>query len=117
VKVEIDELPARRALPPFDVVGHLILPVAIACGALADLSLRGSGVPSLLAVGLAASHLWIALRDWTTRKYYLLGTVAASISAIHSLGSKPVLDWTVWFIILVSAAMLVEGLLDQRVVS
>jgi len=97
------------------VVGHLILPVAIACGALADLSLRGSGVPSLLAVGLAASHLWIALRDWTTRKYYLLGAVAASISAVQSLVSpEPVLAWTVWFIILISAAMLVEGLLDIR---
>ena len=115
VKVEIEGPPPRRRLPPFDLVGHLILPLAIACGALADISLRGSGVPSLLALGLAASHLRIALRDWTTRKYYLLGTVAASLSALHSIVSPgDGVAWIVGFIIFVSAAMLVEGLLDLR---
>ena len=109
--------PATRLLPPtYDPAGHLALPIAMAAGALADVMLRGSGTPSLLALGLAVSHLRIAIRDWPSRKYYLLGTLAASISAIHFMFvSQPqVLDWTVWFLILTSSAMLVEGLLDLR---
>jgi hypothetical protein len=105
-----------RPVPPFDLAGHLLLPIAMACGALLDITLRGSGVPSLLALALAASHLRIALRDWPSRKHYLLGTLAASISAVHFMfvPQHQALDWTIWFLILVCAAMCVEGLLDYR---
>jgi hypothetical protein len=114
--VEIEPPSTMRPVPPFDLAGHLLLPIAMACGALLDITLRGSGVPSLLALALAASHLRIALRDWPSRKHYLLGTLAASISAVHFMfvPQHQALDWTLWFLILVCAAMLVEGLLDYR---
>lgn len=102
--------------PPFDAAGHMILPIAMAAGALSDVLLRGAGLPSLLALALGLSHLRIALRDWPSRQYYLLGAVAASSSAIHFIFVTPpqILDWAVWFVILTSSAMLVEGLLDLR---
>ena len=111
------EVPAQILdVPPFDLLGHFVLPVAIACGALVDTTTRGAGFPSLLALAFAASHLRIALRDWPTRRYYLLGAVAGSISAVHFMfvSQSQVLDWTVWFLILTCSAMLVEGLLDYR---
>jgi hypothetical protein len=113
---EID-VPVRVPdVPRFDALGHLLLPFAAASGALVDVATRGSGFPSLLALALAASHLRIAIRDWPSRKHYLLGAVAASISAVHFMfvSTLQVLDWTVWFLILTSSAMLVEGLLDLR---
>jgi hypothetical protein len=114
--VETEPELTRTAPPAFDLAGHIGLPIAIAAGALADILLRGSGTPSLLALSLAASHLRIALRDWPSRRYYLLGTVAATTSAVQFMFVTPpqVLDWTVWFLILASSAMLVEGLLDLR---
>ena len=50
------------------------------------------------------------------RKHYLLGTLAASISAVHFMfvSGPRVFDWAVWFVILVCGAMVVEGLLDLR---
>ena len=115
-RLEIEPAVTLPLPPPYDPAGHLVLPIVIAGGALADIMLRGSGTPSLLALALAASHLRIALRDWPSRKYYLLGTLAASISAVHFMfvSTQQVLDWTVWFLILMSSAMLVEGLLDLR---
>jgi hypothetical protein len=116
LEVEIEPPSSIRPGPPFDLAGHLLLPIAMACGALLDITLRGSGVPSLLALALAASHLRISLRDWPSRKHYLLGTMAASISAVHFMfvPRHQALDWTLWFLILVCAAMCVEGLLDYR---
>jgi hypothetical protein len=113
---EIEPTPGMGPVAPFDLAGHLLLPIAMAGGALLDITLRGSGVPSLLATALAASHLRIALRDWPSRRHYLLGTLAASISAAHFMfvPQDQALDWTLWFVILVCAAMLVEGLLDYR---
>jgi hypothetical protein len=115
-KVEIEAPRSGTEVPCFDTLGHLALPLAIACGALVDVAARGSGIPSFLALALAASHLRIALRDWPSRKHYLLGTLAASISAAHFIfvPQHEALDWTVWFLILVCAAMLVEGLFDYR---
>ena len=115
-RVEIEPLVTPPAPPPYDPAGHLVLPIAMAAGALVDVMLRGSGTPSVLALALAVSHLRIALRDWPSRSYYLLGTLAASISAVQFMFVSPqqVLDWTVWFLILTSSAMLVEGLLDLR---
>lgn len=51
------------------------------------------------------------------RKHYLLGTLAAATSAVHFMvvSQARVFDWAIWFVILVSAAMLIEGLLDLRV--
>jgi len=114
--IEIEPSADVRPVPSFDLAGHLLLPIVIACGALVDITLRGSGVPSLLAMALAASHLRIALRDWPSRRHYLIGTLAASISAIHFMfvPQHQALDWTLWFLILVCSAMLVEGLLDLR---
>jgi hypothetical protein len=116
VKTETESDDLVVAVPQFDLLGHLVLPLAMACGALVDIAVRGSGLPSFLALALAASHLRIALRDWPSRKHYLLGTVAASISAAHFMfvPQHQALDWTVWFLILVCAAMLVGGLLDYR---
>ena len=111
------EVPPRLlGVPHFESLGHFVLPFAVACGAVIDIGTRGSGLPSLLALALAASHLRIALRDWPSRKHYLLGALAASISAIHFMFvTEPrILDWTVWFLILTCGAMLVEGLLDLR---
>ena len=114
------EIPSRLPnVPMFDALGHFVLPFAVACGALVDIGTRGSGFPSLLALALAASHLRIATRDWPSRKHYLLGTLAATISAVHFMfvSGPRVFDWAVWFVILVCAAMLVEGLLDWRLAS
>jgi hypothetical protein len=115
-KVEIEAPRSGIEVPRFDTLGHLALPLAIACGALVDVAARGSGIPSFLALALAASHLRIALRDWPSRRHYLLGTLAASVSAVHFMfvPQHQALDWTLWFLILVCAAMLVEGLLDYR---
>jgi hypothetical protein len=115
-KAEIEAPRSGIEVPRFDTLGHLALPLAIACGALVDVAARESGFPSFLALALAASHLRIALRDWPSRKHYLLGTLAASISAVHFMfvPQHQALDWTLWFLILVCAAMLVEGLLDYR---
>ena len=115
-RLEIEPLLTPPAPPPFDPAGHVILPIAMAAGALADVMLPGSGAPSLLALALAMSHLRIALRDWPSRRYYLLGAVAGSISSVHFMFVTPqqILDWTVWFLILTCSAMLVEGLLDLR---
>ncbi len=106
-------------VPLFDSLGHLALPLAIGCGALVDIGIRGAGLPSFLALALAASHLRIALRDWPSRRYYLLGTVTASMSAIHFMfvPQQQALDWMIWFLIAVCTAMLVEGLLDYRLAS
>jgi len=62
------------------------------------------------------SHLRIAVRDWPVRRYYLLGTLAASVSSIHFMfvPEQRVVDWAVWFLILIPAAMLIEGILDAR---
>ena len=108
--------PRLLGVPHFESLGHFVLPFAVACGAVIDIGTRGSGVPSLLALALAASHLRIAVRDWPSRKHYLLGALAASISAIHFMFvTEPrILDWTVWFLILTCGAMLVEGLRDLR---
>ena len=113
----IEPLSASLSPPQFDAGGHMILPIAMAAGALADVLLRGAGMPSLLATALALSHLRIAVRDWPSRQYYLLGTTAAAVSAIHFMFVTPqqILDWTVWFLILICAAMLIEGLLDLRI--
>ncbi len=84
------EVPARLVeVPHFDSLGHFVLPFAIACGAMVDTATRGAGVPSLLALAFAASHLRIALRDWPSRRYYLLGAVAGSISAVHFMFVTP----------------------------
>jgi hypothetical protein len=103
-------------LPRFDTLGHLLLPMAVACGATTDIALRGAGGPSLLAAALAASHLRIAWRDWPPRGHYLLGALAASISAVHFafVPIERTLDWVVWFLLLMSAAWCVEGLRDLR---
>ena len=105
-----------QAMPPPDLVGHVVFPLAIASGAVVDLMLPRSAMPSLLAVSLAASQLWIAGRDWPDRRHYLLGAIAASISAIQFIftGRDRHIDWAVSFVILMSASMLVEGLLDTR---
>lgn len=111
-----EEITVTSHLPRFDVLGHLLLPMAIACGAVVDASLRGGGYPSLMAAALAASHLRIAWRDWPARGHYLLGALAASISAVQ-FAFVPVegtLDWVVWLLLLMSAASLVEGLRDLR---
>jgi hypothetical protein len=108
--------PSEAPAPP-DAVGHLALPILTAFGALIDVGLRGSGAPSLLALALAASHLRIGIRDWPLRKHYLLGTLAAGVSSVQYMfvGEVPPLDWAIWFLILMSSAMVVEGVLDTRV--
>ena len=106
-------------IPPPDVWGHVVLPVAIACGALADVLLRATGLPSFLALALAASHLRIAIRDWPDRKHYLLGAAAACVGAVQHVFIPHVsrLDWALSFLMLVSIAMLIEGFLDRRLES
>jgi hypothetical protein len=101
-------------LSRFDTLGYLVLPIAIAGGALVDIALRGAGLPSLFAAAIAASHLHIAWRDWPSRRHYLLGALAASSSAVHSafVPADRTFDWFVWFLILTSAASLVEGVRD-----
>jgi hypothetical protein len=102
--------------PALDVPGHVLMPLLIGCGAIADVTAGMVGMPSMLALSLAASHLWIAVRDWPRRTHYLLGSAVAAISAVHYmfLGPAQRLEWFVWFLILVSTAMVVEGLLDLR---
>ena len=40
------EIPSRLPdVPTFDLLGHFLLPFAVACGALVDVGTRGSGVP------------------------------------------------------------------------
>ena len=116
--LRIDETPMSE-IPRPDFWGHLALPVAIACGAFADIPLRGSGLPSFLAIAVAASQLRIAIRDWPTRKHYLLGAAAAAVGAVQYVFIATVspLDWAVSFLMLLSTAMLIEGLLDRRLES
>ena len=113
--LQIDNTPMSE-IPHPDFWGHLALPVAIACGAFVDIPLRGSGFPSVLAIAIAASHLRIATRDWPERKHYLLGASAAAVGAAQHMFIAPVspIDWAVSFLMLMSIAMLIEGLLDRR---
>ena len=106
-------------IPPPDLWGHFVLPVAIACGALADVMLRASGRPSFLALAIMASHLRIAIRDWPDRRHYLLGAMAAAVGAVQHvfIAHTSRLDWALSFLLLVSLAMLIEGLLDRRLES
>jgi hypothetical protein len=110
--VPVDE--KRPTIPTPDFWGHLVLPLAIACGALVDILVRGQGVPSFLALGLAASHARIAVRDWPFRKHYLIGVVAAATAAIQHMLIRSTPEWGFWFLILVSLAMAIEGALDLR---
>jgi hypothetical protein len=105
-------------VPCFDFIGHFVLPLAMGSGALIDVLTRGSGLPSALAIGIAASQLRVATRDWPRRAYYLVGTITASISAVHHMfvGAE-FLDWALWLLIFVGSAMLLEGLLDLRLFS
>ena len=114
----IDVAPMSE-IPRPDFWGHLALPVAIACGALVDIPFRGSGFPSVLAIAIAASHLRIATRDWPERKHYLLGALAAAVASVQHMFISQVsaLDWAVSFVLLLSIAMLIEGLLDRRLES
>ena len=114
----VKETPMNE-IPCPDFWGHLALPVVIACGAFADIPLRGSGLPSFLALAVAASHLRIAIRDWPDRKHYLLGAAAAAVGAVQHMFIATVspLDWAVSFLMLLSIAMLIEGLLDRRLES
>lgn len=117
VRPVVDDAPGEIAsLPRFDTLGYLVLPIAMACGALADIGLRGTGFPSLFAAAIAASHLRIAWRDWPTRGHYLVGAGAAAASAVHFafVPAERTFDWFVWFLILTSAASLVEGVRDYR---
>ena len=111
--------PSMSEIPRPDFWGHLVLPAAMACGALADIPIRESGFPSFLALALGASHLRIAIRDWPDRKHYLLGAAAGFVGAAQHMmvGSLSHLDWAVSFLMLVSTAMLIEGLLDRRLES
>jgi hypothetical protein len=107
----------RYTVPPaLDVPGHVLMPLLIGCGAIVDVRANMVGMPSMLALSLAASHLWIAVRDWPRRTHYLLGSAAAAISAVHHMfiAREQQLEWFVWFLILVSSAMVVEGLFDLR---
>ena len=92
------------------------MPLLIGCGAIVDVAAGMAGMPSLLALSLAASHLWIAVRDWPRRTHYLLGCAAAAVSAVHHMfiAREQQLEWFVWFLILVSSAMVVEGVFDLR---
>jgi hypothetical protein len=117
VRHVLEDAPDEIApLPGFDTLGYLVLPIAIVCGALADVALRGTGLPSLFAAAIAASHLRIAWRDWPARGYYLLGAFAAAISTVHFafVPAERTFDWFVWFLMLTSAASLVAGLMDYR---
>ena len=99
------------SVPPPDFWGHLALPIATACGALIDISLRGSGYPSAMAMALAASHAWIAFRDWPVRRHFVLGAAAAIVSTVQHMVLAP-LDWAIWFLILFGTTTLIEGALD-----
>jgi hypothetical protein len=117
VRPVVQDPPGEIApLSRFDTLGYLVLPIAIACGALADIALRGAGFPSLFAAAIGASHLRIVWRDWPSRPHYLLGALAASISAVHFafVPAGRTFDWFVSFLMLTSVASLVEGLRDLR---
>jgi hypothetical protein len=106
---------STRPLAP-DLTGHVFIPLLMGCGAIVDVTTYMVGMPSMLALSLAASHLWIAVRDWPRRTHYLLGSAAAAISAVHHMfiAREQQLEWFVWFLLLVSGAMVVEGLFDLR---
>lgn len=118
----IREAPAPRvvedslsAIPTPDFWGHLVLPMAMAAGAMIDIPLRGHGFPSALALSLAASQLRIATRDWPARGHYVIGFMAALAAAVSHMviGRISATDWAFSALLLISAAMLVEGWLDR----
>jgi DNA-binding MarR family transcriptional regulator len=104
VRREEHPLEASHSTVPLslDVLGHLIIPLLIGCGAIVDVTAGIAGMPSMLALSLAASHFWIAVRDWPRRTHYLLGSAVAAISAVHYifLGPAQQLEWFVWFLLL-----------------
>jgi hypothetical protein len=114
-----DSLEVPDALPrspPPDTIGHLVLPLAMAGGALVDIACRPNGLPSMLAFALCLSHARIAWRDWPARKHYVVGASAAAVCAVLHMfiGIITPLDWTVGFLLLVSGAMSIEGWCDRR---
>ena len=113
---EIDkgESPAA-CIPKPDFVGHLVLPLVVACAALIDVAFRAGESPLLMPMALALSHARIAVRDWPTRKYYLFGVFATMAMSLISL-TEPVraVDWFAGFLLLFGTASFIEGLLDRR---
>ena len=110
-----NELPDRRHLIPRpDFVGHLVLPTAVAAGALVDVVFRSDHLPSAMLLAVACSHLRIAVRDWPARGHYLAGAVAASVgSLLRVIGGVSPLDWLAAVLLLVGAANLFEGWMDR----
>ena len=105
-------------IPVPDFTGHVVLPIAMATGALLDAGLHGSGLPSFLALGLAASHARIAARDWPFRKHYIIGALASLVAAVfHARIDRGLsaFEWAVITLAVLSTAMLFEGVLDRRI--
>jgi len=111
----VPDTPHVPVAPP-DVLGHFILPVAMAAGALADLRLIGTGFPSALALSLALSHLRIETRDWPVRKHYLGGVAAALVmaGAFTLVRAADQVFWLASFGVVIFSVMTIEGLLDRR---
>ncbi|HVL65887.1 MAG TPA: hypothetical protein VM364_01365 [Vicinamibacterales bacterium] len=102
--------------PLVDPLGHLVLPLSMAAGALIDVASRGTGAPSLLALAFAASQLRIVTRDWPYRRHYLVGALAGGVASVHYMfvSLDRGADWALVSLILVSSAMILEALLDRR---
>ena len=111
-----DGEPLPSAVIPPDLLGHVVLPLAIGVGLFVDGTWRNLAFPSMAALALAASHLHITIRDWTHRKHYLLGVCAGLACVLDQMttASNDPTAWALRSAMLVSAAMLVEGLLDYR---
>ena len=73
-----------------------------------------AGGPTLLTVGLAS--IWLAVRDWPRRAYYLLATAAVAIGFVASAPITGVLapNMTIAVImLLLGTSMVAIGLLDH----
>jgi hypothetical protein len=115
----------RRSFPVPDPI-TVVMP-----GFALDLSLTlgGRGRPSVAAVLLGVSALWIVVRDWPWRSYHL-GTVVACVAAIAASAAAPAVAPAAGDVIdpqranallnayfVVGMSLLVTGLVDHRLLA
>jgi hypothetical protein len=82
----------------------------------ADMLLAQRGWPSAAALAIASWSAWIVVRDWPYRIHYLGSVGAGLVAAVLHIGVRSAAaqqQWWSTFLLLMSVALFVEGLLDH----
>ena len=67
----------------------------------------------LLPLTLAAWSAWVTFRDWPDRRHYLIGAITMTVYPVVALPLPPARS-SALLVAVVSGSVLIEGLLDHR---